>query len=370
MPLIIVMDDDAGTRMLVSQVLKKEGFDVMSAEDGAKGLELIREYKPDLIVSDVQMPHMDGFEVLDHVRNDVALSTTPVILLTSLQDRSHMRQGMTTGADDYLTKPFAPQELREAVNAQLNKLIRADAVRAQVVDVAVAEALEEQRHKISKLYEKRMAKSLSEQWPDSGYVQDNEKFSSATVLFADMLDYGQWTQKLSSTELSEVVQQFYGSVGDTVHLCGAHYMQFVGDGMLCVFVDAGDTVSVNHGLRAVRAAVGLADATRRIDAHVKQRFSDRGLPIFRVSVALHSGPVAFAKLDGMFGGGGQTTPVGDTVSVALKMFSGQPGLAWTIAASVQTARLVSGAVRTGGRAMVNTPGRSIPVDTVEITGLL
>ncbi len=369
MPLIVVMDDDAGTRMLVSQVLKKEGFDVMAADDGAKGLELIREFKPDLVVSDVQMPHMDGFAVLDQVRNDPALATTPVILLTSLQDRTHMRQGMTTGADDYLTKPFAPQELREAVNAQLNKLIRADAMRAQVVDVAVTEALEEQRHKISKLYEGRMAKSLSEQWPDGGLVQDNEKFTSATVLFADMCDYGQWTQKLSSTELGEVVQQFYGSVGDTVHLFGAHYMQFVGDGMLCVFVDAGDTVSVNHGLRAVRAAVGLADATRRIDANVKQRFGERGLPTFRLSVALHSGPVAFAKLDGLFGSSGQTTPVGDTVTVALKMFAGQPQLAWTIAASVQTARLVTGAVRTGGRSMLQTPGRNMPVDAVEIVGL-
>jgi CheY-like chemotaxis protein len=56
MPLIVVMDDDAGTRLLVSQVLKKEGYQVVAAEDGAKGLALIREYKPDLIVSDVQMP--------------------------------------------------------------------------------------------------------------------------------------------------------------------------------------------------------------------------------------------------------------------------------------------------------------------------
>jgi CheY-like chemotaxis protein len=369
MPLIVVMDDDAGTRMLVSQVLKKEGYDVMAADDGAKGLELIREYKPDLVVSDVQMPAMDGFTVLDHVRNDPELATTPVILLTSLQDRTHMRHGMTTGADDYLTKPFAPQELREAVSAQLNKLIRADAMRAQVVDKAVVEALEEQRHKISKLYERRMAKSLSEQWPDSGYVQENEKFNSATVLFADMRDYGNWTQRLSSTELSDVVQQFYGNVGDTVHLFGAHYMQFVGDGMLCVFVDAGDTRSVNHSLRAVRAAVGLTDATRRLDVYVQQRFGDRGLPPFALSVALHSGPVAFAKLDGLFGSSGHTTPVGDTVTVALKLFAGQPPLDWTIAASVQAARLVMGAVRTGKRAMVNLPGRSAPSDAVEILGL-
>jgi DNA-binding response OmpR family regulator len=369
MPLIVVMDDDAGTRMLVTQVLRKEGYDVLTAEDGAKGLALIREFKPDLVVSDVQMPEMDGFTVLEQVRSDTNLSTTPVILLTSLQDRNHMRQGMTTGADDYLTKPFAPQELREAVNAQLNKLIRAEAMRAQIVGAAVGDALEEQRHKISKLYENRMAQSLSQQWPDSGFVQENEKFSSATVLFADMRDYAHWTQRLSSTELGDVVQQFYGNVGDTVHLFGAHYMQFVGDGMLCVFVDAGDTHSVNHGLRAVRAAVGLTDATRRLDAYVKQHFADRGLPPFALSIALHSGPIAFAKLAGLFGSSGHTTPVGDSVTVALKLFAGQPALDWTIAASVQTARLVMGAVRTGRRAMVNLPGRNTPSDTVEIIGL-
>jgi CheY-like chemotaxis protein len=369
MPLIVVMDDDAGTRMLVSQVLKKEGFQVMAAEDGAKGLELIREYKPDLIVSDVQMPHMDGFAVLESIRCDGALATIPVILLTSLQDRSYMRQGMSTGADDYLTKPFSPHELREAVNAQINKLVRASALRAHVVDTAVGAALEEQRHQISKLYEKRMAHNLSQQWPDGGLVGEKEKFNSATVLFADMRDYSQWTQRLSSSELGDVVQQFYGNVGDTVHLFGAHYMQFVGDGMLCVFVDAGDTLSVNHGLRAVRAAVGLTEATRRLDGYVLQHFPDRNLPPFALSIALHSGPVAFAKLDGMFGSTGQTTPVGDTVSLALKLFSGQPRLDWTIAASVQTARLVTGAVRVGKRGMVNTPGRTTPVDAVEIIEL-
>ncbi len=60
MPLIVVIDDDAGTRMLVTQVLKKEGHEVMEADDGAKGLELIREFRPDVVVSDIQMPEMDG----------------------------------------------------------------------------------------------------------------------------------------------------------------------------------------------------------------------------------------------------------------------------------------------------------------------
>ena len=130
MPLIVVMDDDAGTRMLVSQVLKKDGYDVLAADNGAGGLRLIQEHKPDLVISDVQMPEMDGFQVIEHVRADAELAATPIILLTSLAERSHMRHGMTSGADDYLTKPFTPAELRSAVNAQLNKMVRADAVRA------------------------------------------------------------------------------------------------------------------------------------------------------------------------------------------------------------------------------------------------
>ncbi len=369
MSLIVVIDDDAGTRLLVSQVLKKEGHQVMAAEDGAKGLALIREHKPDLVVSDVQMPLMDGFEVLDQVRNDAALAATSMILLTSLQDRSYMRLGMTTGADDYLTKPFAPQELREAVSAQLNKRDRADAMRTQVVDRAVQLALDEQRHKIGALYETRMVQALSEQWPESSPAQHSDKFASATVLYADMRDYGLWTQALSSTEFSEIVQQLYSSVGDTVYLFGAHHMQFVGDGMLCVFVDSADTQSVNHGLRAVRAALGLAHATRRIDAYVAKNFGERGLPPFSLGVALHSGPVAFASLDGLISRTGQTTPVGDTVAAALKLFQSEPRLDWAVAASVQAVRLVTGAVRTGQRALVQVPGGSKPMDAVEILGM-
>jgi CheY-like chemotaxis protein len=370
MPLIVVMDDDASTRVLVSAVLRKEGYDVLAAEDGAQGLALIREHKPDLIVSDVQMPNLDGFGVVEAVRAEQDITTTPIILLTSLQDRAHMRQGMTTGADDYLTKPFAPQELRDAVNAQLSKLVRAEAIQAQVVDRAVAQALSEQQEKISRLYEKRMAKELSAQWPDS--LQNNdagERFASATVLYADMRDYAAWTQRLSSGELSQVVQQFYSSVGDTVHLFGSHYMQFLGDGMLCVFVENSDTSSVNHAMRAAKAAFGLQDGTRRLDAFVKQKFGERGLPPFSLNVALHSGAVSFAKLEGIFGGGSQLTPVGETVTTALKMFQSQPAIDWPIAASVQTQRLAVNAARSGRRAMLQVPGKNVAIDAVELVAL-
>ena len=114
MPLIVVMEDDAATRMLVASVLKKDGYDVMSADNGVEGLALVRAHKPDLVISDIQMPVMDGFAMLQQLRNDPSIEAIPVVLLTSLQERAHMRIGMTSGADDYITKPFRPGELREA----------------------------------------------------------------------------------------------------------------------------------------------------------------------------------------------------------------------------------------------------------------
>jgi CheY-like chemotaxis protein len=247
MPLIVVMEDDAGTRMLVASVLKKDGYEVLAAENGLLGLQMVRESRPDLIISDIQMPELNGFQMLAAVRKDASLASIPVILLTSLQERAHMRIGMTTGADDYITKPFRPGELREAVTAQLNKRVMQASLHSMAVDAAVNAALQEQKHQLSKLYEQRLAKELSERWPESSDTDGDVRFSHATVLFADIPNYVTVAERLSSVELSELVKKFYGSAGDTVHLFGARHIQFIGEGLLAVFVDSTDTKSVNHG---------------------------------------------------------------------------------------------------------------------------
>ena len=92
-----------------------------------------------------------------------------------------MRHGLSCGADDYLTQPFTQQELREAVDAQLNKLVR-DVACSMALNAAVTDALSEQQLRIKRLYEGRLASSQYRQWPDGGLVRDNPKFASATVL--------------------------------------------------------------------------------------------------------------------------------------------------------------------------------------------
>ncbi len=369
MTLIVVMEDDAATRTLVASVLRKNGYDVLSADNGLSGLELVRQNKPDLVISDVQMPTMDGFAMLQALRADPAICATPVVLLTSLQERAHMRIGMTSGADDYITKPFRPGELREAAASQLNKRHMQAAVQTMAVEAAVQAALEDQKHHLSSLYEQRLASELSEKWPtENGGVED-EKFANATVLFVDVLNYAGLAEKLSSTELSDVVRQFYSNAGDTVHLFGARYMQFVGEGLLVIFVDSTDTTSVNHGLRAARAALGLSDAAKRVQQFLNTRFPSHGLPRFDVSVALNSGPVALARLEDPLHGDVQLLPVGDTVSATLLLQKQAHKVGWRIAASVSMLRGVTGAVHTGGRALISLPGRTAALDAAELLGL-
>jgi len=369
MALIVVMEDDAATRTLVASVLRKDGHDVLSADNGLSGLELVRQNKPDLVISDVQMPLMDGFAMLQALRADPAILRTPVVLLTSLQERVHMRIGMTSGADDYITKPFRPGELREAAAAQLNKRHMQAAVQTMAVEAAVQAALEEQKQHLLRLYEQKLASELSDKWPVENASMQDEKFSNATVLFVDVINYASLAEKLSSTELSDVVRQFYNNAGDTVHLFGARHMLFIGEGLLVVFVDSADTSSVNHGLRAARAALGLVDSAKRVQQFINIHFPSHGLPRFDVSAALNSGPVAFARLDDPLHGEVQILPVGDTVNATLLLQKQANKAGWQIAASMAMLRGVTGAVNTGARALIALPGRTAALDAAELLGL-
>jgi DNA-binding response OmpR family regulator len=368
---IVVMEDDAGTRMLVSSVLTKEGHRVAAAADGAAGLALVQSLRPDLIVSDVHMPGMNGFEMLAALRAKPEFAALPVILLTSLQERVHMRIGMTTGADDYITKPFRPGELREAVDAQLRKRENQLAMQRMVTDTAVREALEEQTQKLARLYEHRLAKALSDRWPTATEASaEDQRFGDATVLFVDIPTFPLMAQTLDAAELTALVKRFYGSAGDTVYLFGAHHMQFIGEGLLAVFVDAADTESVSHSLRAARAALGLADAARNMTRHLHAISAGRRLPDFDVAMALHHGPVTIARLqDPLHDAAGQVLPVGETTVTAMQLQRQAQAMGWPIAATASTLRAMTGAVRTDRRALVQLPGRSAPLDAVELVGL-
>ncbi len=145
-------------------------------------------------------------------------------------------------------------------------------LQALAVDAAVQRALVEQRHQLAKLYEERLAAELSERWPGGDGGDGDQRLPSATVLFVDIPNYASVAERLDSDELAELVKKFYGSANDTIHLFGARHMRFVGEGLLAVFAADSDTQTVNHGLRAVRAALGLVESTRGIREYLQARY--------------------------------------------------------------------------------------------------
>lgn len=121
MTTILVIEDMPSLREEILQMLELMDFQGIGAENGVQGVQLAQQGLPDLIICDIMLPELDGYGVLQTLRNDPETSTIPFIFLTARADRSDMRQGMTLGADDYLTKPFTSEELRGAIAAQLSK---------------------------------------------------------------------------------------------------------------------------------------------------------------------------------------------------------------------------------------------------------
>ena len=118
---ILVIEDEELVRENILELLDAEGFDTINASNGTIGVELAKKQKPDLIICDVMMPDIDGYGVLTILRQSLETSTIPFIFLTAKADKSDFRQGMNLGADDYLTKPYQPDELLGIIVTRLKK---------------------------------------------------------------------------------------------------------------------------------------------------------------------------------------------------------------------------------------------------------
>lgn len=118
---ILIIEDNIELQGNISEALQMEGYEVIHASDGRTGIKLAQEFMPDLILCDILMPGMDGFEVLKQLKQADGILPVPFIFITALAERQNFRAGMELGADDYLVKPFTLDELFNAVKARLSK---------------------------------------------------------------------------------------------------------------------------------------------------------------------------------------------------------------------------------------------------------
>lgn len=120
-PLVLVADDNRVVRELIVFRLERSGYRVIAASDGAEAWRIVRDQLPDLAILDVMMPNLTGVQVTERIRADEATSHIPIILLTARVQEADITRGFDAGADDYIRKPFNPQEIRGRVQAILGR---------------------------------------------------------------------------------------------------------------------------------------------------------------------------------------------------------------------------------------------------------
>ena len=118
---VLVIDDDPVILELLRVNFEIEGFDVITAADGAEGLERAQAQRPDVVISDIMMPRRDGLQLLGDLKGDPQTEDLPVILLSAKAQKSEVQEGLDMGADDYITKPFDPIKLIDRLNAVVAK---------------------------------------------------------------------------------------------------------------------------------------------------------------------------------------------------------------------------------------------------------
>jgi len=121
---LLVVDDDPGLLLAVSETLRAEGYDVKTARRGAEALVIVAQSLPDLIISDIRMPGMDGYQLVRNLRSNARTRLVPIVFLSAKDETADRIQGFRTGVDAYLTKPFEPEELAAIVAAILQRVER------------------------------------------------------------------------------------------------------------------------------------------------------------------------------------------------------------------------------------------------------
>jgi CheY-like chemotaxis protein len=343
---VLLIEDDVAQRMIASFALRKAGHEVREAADGEQGLVAARAAPPEVVVCDVMMPGLSGYEVVAALRADPALANVPVILLTAMSDRQHMRQGMTAGADDYLTKPYRPDELSQAI---ASVLARREAQQKAFIDSMsgmVENALEEQKEELGRQYESRLQREIAARWKRSVAPGADVHYEQAFVLVADLLGS---TLQQAGRDLAERLKQAQQTALDTFYLFGAQHVLPAGGKVIAVFGDdASMTAPVE--VRAVRAAVALA----------------KGAPRERpVTLGLHAGAITLVAVnDGLHGDHGQAPVPGETMDRVGALEETAAASGWRIAVSpaVQAALGERGAF---GRRSITAAGEG----AIELVGL-
>jgi class 3 adenylate cyclase len=275
---LLVVDDTAQNVKLLRDLLNAKGYEVLTASSGAEALALVEQRQPDLVLLDVVMPGMSGYEVCRRLRGNPATATLPVVMVTALDPGEERIKGIEAGADDFLTKPINQPELL----ARVRSLLRIKSLYNQLEEShrTLEQRVREQVQQLERMG--RLKRFFSPQLAElivSGGAEDPLKTHrrDVTVLFFDLRGFTAFAETAEPEEVMGVLREYHADLGALITQHEGTLERFAGDSMMVFF---NDPVPVdNPAERAVRLAVAAQARARTLTAKWRKLGYDLDLGI-------------------------------------------------------------------------------------------
>jgi adenylate cyclase len=259
---LLVTDDNKVNRLLMTRNLELQGHTVHCAENGRMALELLRRDAFDLMLLDVEMPEMNGFQVLEALADDSALRDLPVIVTSTLEGVANIARCIELGAEDYLHKPVNPVLLKARIGASLEKKRLRD----------------QQKEMVRRFATPEVAQDLAQ----SGFALGGRRVQS-TVMFADIRAFTALVESQPPEETIELLNTYYTLMFDAIGSHGGVVNQMIGDGLMAIF--GAPQPLADHAVAAVRAALDMVEMIQLLNAER----TAAAKPALRIGVGIATG---------------------------------------------------------------------------------
>lgn len=334
---LLVVDDNKVNRLLLGRSLEQQGYRVDMAENGCQALEMMQDGTYDLVLLDIEMPEMNGYQVLEKVTNNLALRDIPIIITSALEELDSVVKCIEMGAEDYLTKPVNPVLLRARIGASLDKKRLRD----------------EQRELIRKFATADVATDLE----TSGFALGG-KLVEATAMFSDIRGFTTITESQTPEETIELLNTYYTLMFEAISDHGGVVNQMVGDGLMAIF--GAPMFYPDHCNRSVKAALDMIDMIQLLNIdRVAQDKSE-----IRIGIGIASGSVIAGYTGTMRRA--TYTCVGDTVNLASRLESHTKVVGKPILIDGVTQRALTIPIITEAEGFFQLKGKTIDVQVFSV----
>ncbi len=344
-PAILVADDRRDNVELVCGLLEMEGYTAIKAFNGGEALEKIRLHLPDLVILDLDMPVLNGYEVCARMKADQTTANIPVLMLTAWANPAQQVVGLQLGVEDYIAKPFDYQELLGRIKTRLRTKQEADELRAAQKTIRETFA----RYVSPKVVERLLA--------DPNQVRLGGTQHTITILFADLRGYTSLAEALPPDQLLDVLNGYLTVAAEAVLVHEGTISRYAGDLIMSIF--NAPLPQPDHALRGARAALKLREEMEShcagLPDHLRKEFG----------VGLVTGEAVVGNI------GAREwlnyTAIGDSVNLAQRLEEIARG--GEILIDKDTCQALGGAARVESRGITHLRGRSEPVEVYALLGL-